>query len=700
MSPARELSFPESYSIRNNLFILGFVSTSIQLLLLREMMNITGGYELISGTFLGSWLIASAAGSWLAGRSGMTGLRKLNCTFIISPLISVLLLLILSKLFLPAGQSPSFPASFIIILIVLSPVSVATGFTFIKLAEFGRREGLPAGNSFSVETMGGVAAGILISIITAGMLNTWQLILLIFLLSGTWLLLNFYQFGFIISLVIKTLCVIITVLILITNVDVIFRKILMPAIEVTGTRDTPYGNITTGEYSGEQSTFYNHRLLTYTGDAAGREEDIHYALLQCDDPRKVLLISGSLPSHLPELLKYQVNKVFYVERDPALIIVPDTIPGKISLEIAGMDGFRFIRKIQDSVDAILCLIPPPSTLQLNRYYSTGFFREAKKKMTRNGIFMCSPGPAEIYYNEETISMYSSIYNSLDAVFKNVLPVAGNKLYFIGSDTPLSTSITDLAKQKNIENIYVNADFLADDLIRVRSLETISVLDTAVRENTSSFPNAYTGYQINIFVKHTGTKTPSVILLAIIFALPLFLIRRKNVMMYTGAAALAGFEIILLVVLQLTAGNMYQLTGLILASFMTGLAAGAGTGNPSLQRLPLWSKAGLLVVFYLLAGWLFDSLVEIDSFLLSVNLLLILSFIPAFFTGNIFRELTGEMNIGKDVAFIYNSDLSGSAIGFILVSAVAIPLAGIKASIFILSAVVFAGLMLGTIRSND
>jgi hypothetical protein len=72
MSPARELSFPGSYSIRTNLFILGFVSSSFQLLLLREMMNITGGYELISGTFLGSWLLASAAGSWLAGRPGVT----------------------------------------------------------------------------------------------------------------------------------------------------------------------------------------------------------------------------------------------------------------------------------------------------------------------------------------------------------------------------------------------------------------------------------------------------------------------------------------------------------------------------------------------------------------------------------------------------------------------------------------------------
>ncbi len=49
-------------------------------------------------------------------------------------------------------------------------------------------------------------------------------------------------------------------------------------------------------------------------------------------------------------------------------------------------------------------------------------------------------------------------------------------------------------------------------------------------------------------------------------------------MYFSASALAGFEIIILLALQLTVGNMYQLTGLVIAAMMAGLAAGAGTGK--------------------------------------------------------------------------------------------------------------------------
>ena len=65
-----------SSEISINLFIIGLVSSSVQLLLLREMMNISGGYELVTGIFLGSWLIGSAIGAALAGSSQSYGFKK------------------------------------------------------------------------------------------------------------------------------------------------------------------------------------------------------------------------------------------------------------------------------------------------------------------------------------------------------------------------------------------------------------------------------------------------------------------------------------------------------------------------------------------------------------------------------------------------------------------------------------------------
>ncbi len=56
------------------------------------------------------------------------------------------------------------------------------------------------------------------------------------------------------------------------------------------------------------------------------------------------------------------------------------------------------------------------------------------------------------------------------------------------------------------------------------------------------------------------------------------------MMYFSASALAGFEIIILLTLQMIIGNMYQLTGLVLAGLMAGLALGAGAMLSALQEV--------------------------------------------------------------------------------------------------------------------
>jgi spermidine synthase len=220
--------------------------------------------------------------------------------------------------------------------------------------------------------------------------------------------------------------------VILLNPDLLFRQILLPGIKVTGTKDTPYGNLTKGEYKGEESLYYNQRLLTYNDDATEREEDIHYAMLQSDSPEKVIMISGSPQSHIPEILKYPVSSIIYIERDPELVNYEKSVVDKFrgKAVIVNKDAYRYISNSNEQVDVIIMLVPPPSTLLLNRYYTTEFFKDVKKKLKPDGIFMCSPGPGDDYFNKESLNLYSSVFNSLAAIFSNVKPVVGNKLYFI------------------------------------------------------------------------------------------------------------------------------------------------------------------------------------------------------------------------------------------------------------------------------
>jgi len=701
--PAKpELQKLTSAEIKSNLFIIGFVSSSIQFLFMREILNVTGGYELITGSFLGSWLIGSAIGSAMAGKSALNDIRKINLVFSFSPLISLLLMLFLSRVFLSPGETPSFLIAIIYTFIVLLPFCLVSGFTFIKLITLaGSENNIVPGKSFSIETTGGIIAGVVITLLTSGIISTYKLLILILLLSVDYVLTTYYIKSTKIKIQVRTFMAVMGVLTIFLNPDLLFRQILLPGIKVTGTKDTPYGNITQGKYKGEESLYYNQRLISYNNDATEREEDIHYAMLQCESPEKVIMISGSPQSHIPEILKYPVSRIIYIERDPALIkyvtSLDDKFPGKV--DIVNRDAYRYIRNSTESFDAIILLIPPPSTLLLNRYYTSEFFSLVKQRLKPDGIFMCSPGPGDNYFNKESLHLYSSVYNSLASSFKNVKPVVGNKLYFIASDKPISLSFCQLAEKRQIKNIYVCADFLDDDLITKKSDEVNALIDHGIKQNRSAFPVACLHSQSYQFSKNLGEKIPAIVLLFIVFALPVTTIKRRNMLMYFSAAALAGFEIIVLLSLQIMVGNMYQLTGLIIAGLMTGLAVGSGIKISWLNTISLVNKVILLLLFYVFFGLIYNYMIELKSGFLSVMIIIISGFVPALFTGHIFRELTNRKEGIIASPGIYSADLAGSAFGFIFISGFAVPVLGIQVSVFLLAALIFGGILFGTIRNK-
>jgi len=687
-----------SRQISANLFILGLVSTSIQLLLIREMMNISGGYELIAGTFLCSWLIISALGSAAAGRSVPVGIKKLNLIFTLSPLLSVGFLLLFSRLFLSTGETPSALMSIVFTLIVLLPFCFISGFTFIKLISIAgnKTESVP-GKSFSVETTGGIVSGILISILTSGILNTYQILLLLLIALYTYYLIAWVISDNRIKILTALTSVIISIIICATNPDRFFRQLLLPQLEITETRDTPYGNITSTVYNGEKSRYYNQRLLDYGNDVIEREENIHYAMLQSDTPERVIVISGSPKSYLPEIMKYNVGEIISIERDPAIIdqYRNNVDTASVKHKVINDDVFRYIRKIEKS-DVVILLAPPPSTLVLNRFYTTEFFREVKQNLNKGGVFMCSPGIYDNYMNTESLKLFSSIYNSLTSVFKNVIPIAGNKLYFIASDKELSTEICLLAEEKKTETSYVNSGYLADDLIKAKSNEITSYIDLNIRQNRLNSPAACFYFQSYNLTKDLNEKTPVIILLLALFAMPVLLIKKRNMAMYFAASSLAGFEIIILMILQLTLGNMYQLTGLIMAGLMAGLATGSAL---NLKFSSIKIHGIILIILYIISGFCVNSVLTLKSTLPVIIIILVSAFIPAFITGNIFRVLTAANDNIKVSSDTYSADLAGSAFGLMFVSVLSVPLFGIKESIFILAVLVFAGFLFGTIKNK-
>jgi hypothetical protein len=257
----------------------------------------------------------------------------------------------------------------------------------------------------------------------------------------------------------------------------------------------------------------------------------------------------------------------------------------------------------------------------------------------------------------------------------------------------------MAEKKGVNNIYVSADFMADDLIQRKSDEILSLIDSSVKKNRSAFPVACFYFQSYNLSRDPATKSMAILILTIGFALSFLMVKRNNIIMYFSALSLAGFEIILLLMLQLTIGNMYQLSGIIIASLMAGLAAGSGADLRITRNIPEWLIPLVLGLYYAFAAFCLNLMLSVTGMVPAVMLIVTAGFPPSFITGNLFRKLTISDYNGSLAASVYSSDLAGSAFGFILISGVLIPVFGIRLSILLLSGLIFAGILFGTNRNK-
>jgi hypothetical protein len=167
----------------------------------------------------------------------------------------------------------------------------------------------------------------------------------------------------------------------------------------------------------------------------------------------------------------------------------------------------------------------------------------------------------------------------------------------------------------------------------------------------------------------GISGGVVAMMVLLVIIPLIFIRRGGLMMFASSAGLAGFGMIMIFILQMTVGNIYLLSALVLSLLMAGLAAGAGWGR----------------VIYGITGFLAPSLVTAAPGVV-LPVIFIFLLVAGFLTGSVYRVLTLSGNQGT-TGGVYASDLAGSALGYLTVSTLLVPLAGICYVSFILAAII-------------
>jgi spermidine synthase len=184
------------------------------------------------------------------------------------------------------------------------------------------------------------------------------------------------------------------------------------------------------------------------------------------------------------------------------------------------------------------------------------------------------------------------------------------------------------------------------------------------------------------------RIPLVVILGLL-VMVIFFFSPVNLGMFAGGFTASSLEFLILIAFQVIYGYVYQMTGVIIMTFMAGLALGSLFMN---RRLPRnggknyrRTLLGLAVFSFLLPLLIF---VMSSTYLPAVAvhaLFIILTLILSGLIGILFAQASviQKDSVSHTSSAIYSADLIGSAFGVLIVSAFLLPWLGITLVCFII-----------------
>ncbi len=670
-------------------FSFGLASIVGQIALLREFMSLFSGHEIIIGVFLSFWMLMVGAGAFTVGRIK----RNINVSWLPAimgfALIAGLFTLYFSRAGMVVyGTEPEFSTLVLIIFISLLPVCLVTGYAFTVFSKEAASvlSAWSISNVYVWEQVGSSVGGGILYLILVQWLNSVQIItftVFYLFIVAAWLS-DIMAFGRKVTVIM--LVVISGILILMSPLQKYLRGLDLRSEKIISIEDTPYGNVLVTESDGQKNIYENGDLRSYSGEIETTEEDVHAIMLRSPLTHKVLMIGGASSGTFREFEKYKDVKVDYVDIDPAIIEILRKYGGK-GVRFFMTDPLRFLKRSTGKYDVVILDTGLPHNLQDNRFFTKEFFRLVKDHLVRSGVFGLK-GPEKQFHKEDTYVGFLSVIASTGlSVFKKYDIYPGSHIFFLFTDgdiLPLfAPEYTDVVKG----NAWFNSDYILPDLSEGERLSYLKEIKTNMRINTSLNPVlleesivAKSGYW------HIDRFT-YIYVVAGLFLIVFLIFNRRSKTMALAGFALSGIQLILIYMMQIVAGNLYEVIGVLFGLSMAGMASGAWINRRYVSSLAVNSEIILLIIgiMILLLPFLLRFLVEGDvNFIFQVSLIYLLVLIFAFTGGVLFSSVsyTGNGDVGKLAGNIYGADLIGSSAGVLLASLFFIPVAGMVNTSFI------------------
>jgi spermidine synthase len=704
---------------------LGIISLGSQIILIRLLLQVFRGNELIIGWALSVWLMGSATGSLLLGRV-LRKTRMWNWQFLsIFPVMlgDYFFVTYTPKIFdLIPGVIPSFGESATIAFLALFPPAILCGSLFPYLAE-SRKQPEKFSSSSQInriyiwESIGALIVSLTLIFLLFGLLDNLR----IFLLFIIFFLISFLSdkstgLG---PRGIAVLCCIISLLIFYKSPDIInhINQNIYSPYKIKVDRNTPYGNIKVARFE-EQTLIMNQGMIQYSSpDLYGAEIHSLLPLLSHSRPVKILYSGGFMADYQPfiELLG-SVPSVTYVEKDPVLIQHQKELFSKCSqfdITFVQTDIRLYLQRSEEKFDIICLIQPEPVTLDLNRLYTREFYQQVGRHLNQQGILFFSISSSENYLNPSLCRYVNLIYNTLRTSFNHVFIIPGDQNYFLAGHADIFLhnleNWSERLEKINVDPMYLTPVYMGYRLSEDRLQQFTRQLS---RCPTSSINTDFNikGYLYHFKVWSSISaplftyfftiiqkfKVLFISILLLFFVILKFLSRKGERYHLLFSLFLVGglslsIEIVLLLEYQIQFGTLYSGLAVLFGLFMAGLGLGAyrqgllkqSRVNPNLRILSAgFAGIGLLLLVpvavqqsSIMASWYFEWL------FFPIMILLTGYFGGAFFscatTIYFSKNPTGFSGV------TYGIDLAGGIFFALVTSTILIPLVGMVGMIILI-----------------
>jgi len=280
-------------------FALGATATVAQVVLVREALSLCGGNELALGLGLSLWLVGVALGALAAGWLPRPGSALASTAVAAAPAFGAawaILRLHRSIVDLPAGGDPSLPAIAALLAVGTGLGGIAVGFLFTVAARAAADgSDRPVSRLYTAEAAGALVGGLAFSLVMAGRISHPAALAIA---AGVGAL----GAGAVLSGASRAAAWAAAALLIVAAaggplaaLDQWTSTLAFEALdagELVTSTDSPYGRLAVGRIEDQHQLYSDGRLVRAFPDPWRRSEQIHLAMAQHPDPRRVLLVGG------------------------------------------------------------------------------------------------------------------------------------------------------------------------------------------------------------------------------------------------------------------------------------------------------------------------------------------------------------------------------------------------------------------------